>query len=111
MLSLGSGNLGSVNRGLRGDSGVHGGNEGLRVEHGESGVSHTESGAISNVLDPLELAVGVNIGVSTAHSGVGVADLVLDRVEVAVAVLEVAKLILSLELVAGGVGNHSGSWG
>ena len=118
---LGLGDLGSVNRSHRGDSVVHGGNEGLRVEggghqglgveHGDSGVSHAESGAISDVLDPLQLAVGVNIGVSTAHSGVGVADLVLDGVEVAVAVLEVAKLILGLELVAGGIGNHSGCGG
>ena len=121
VFGLGRGDLRSVNNGLRGDSSVHGGDEGLRVEgggderlgveHGKSGVSHAETGAISDVLDPLELAVGVNIGVSTADSGVGVTDLVLDGVQVAVAVLEVTKLILGLELVAGGVGNHGGRGG
>ena len=115
---LGLGDLGSVNggdEGLRVEGGGDkrlgvegGGNKRLGVEHGESGVSHTESSAISDILDPLELVVGINIGVSTADSGVGVADLVLDGVQVAVAVLEVAKLILGLELVAGDVGGHGG---
>ena len=75
-----------------------GGDKRLGVEDGKSRVSHTESGPISDILDPLEETIGVNIGVGAGHPGVGVACLLLDGVQVVVSILEVTKLILSMEL-------------
>ena len=49
---------------------------------------------ISNIFDGLELAVGINIAVSAAHTGVGVSDLVLGDVQVAVAIVQVSEFIL-----------------
>merc|ERR1719167_1068455 len=96
------------------------GNKRLRVEGGsnsvinwsnrETGVSHTESSGISNVLNLLELSVGINIGVSTGDSAVGVAGLLFDGVDVGVTVVQVAKLILGMELATSSVGG-SDNWG
>ena len=74
-------------------------NKRLGVVYRESGVSHAEPSAIRDILHPLELAMGVDIGVGAGDPGVGVARLLLHRVHVVVAVLEVAKLILSMELI------------
>merc|ERR1719464_546093 len=95
----------------RGDQGLGvegGGNQGLRVEgggnsvidwgHGQPGVSNTESQTISNVFHSLELAVGVNIRVSTGDSSIGISDLLLDGVDVGISVVQVAELVLSVEL-------------
>merc|ERR1719464_1426669 len=89
----------------RGDQGLGvegGGNQGLRVEgggntvidwgHGQPGVSNTESQTIGNVFHSLELAVGVNIGVSTGDSSIGISDLLLDGVDVGISVVQVAEL-------------------
>ena len=123
--SLGGGDLRSVLHGLGGDSVKHGGNQGLGVEgggdkrlrvegggnsvidwsNGESGVSHTEAEPISNILYSLKLTIGINVGVSSRHASVSVADLLLDRVEVGVAVVQVAKFVLGVELTASGVGS------
>jgi len=96
-----------------------GGNQGLRVEGGSNGKSrvlNTESESISNIFDGLELAVGINIAVSAAHTGVGVSDLVLGDVQVAVAIVQVSEFILSMELASdiggrgiGGIGSNGGS--
>merc|ERR1712088_634236 len=110
--SLGKGGLGLSNL-----SGVHGGDGELRVEggsntvvdrgHGETRVSHAESSGIGDVLDLLKNSVGVHVGV---------ASLGLGRVQVGVAVVQVAELILGVELAAhvggdgGGVGDR-GNWG
>merc|ERR1711936_524755 len=95
----------------RGDQGlgVEGGsNQGLGVEgggntvidwsHGQPGVSNAETQTIGNILDSLELAIGVNIRVSTGDSSIGISDLLLDGVDVCISVVQVAELILSVEL-------------
>merc|ERR1719339_624928 len=127
---LGGGNLGGVLHGLGGHSGVDGGDQRLGVEgggdqglgvegggdtvvdgsHGKPGVGHTEAGGVSDVLDDLQLVGGIDVGVSTGHTAVGVADLVLHAVEVGVAVVQVSELVLGVELGAG-VGGHGGGVG
>merc|ERR1711935_327037 len=88
MLSLGSCNLKGVFRGHGQHRVEGGGDKGLWVEGGgnsfidggnrETGVLGPETKSISLVGDLLELAIGINIGVSTRNSSVGVADLLLD---------------------------------
>ena len=102
--SSGLDDLRGVLDGLGGDSGEDRGDQGLRVEgggntvidwgHGQPGVSNTESQAISNVFHSLELAIGVNIRVSTGDSSIGISDLLLDGVDVCISVVQVAELIL-----------------
>merc|ERR1712029_144591 len=94
------------------------GNQGLWVEgwgNWETRVSNTETSSVSNVFNSLELTVGVNIRVSSGDSSVGVSDLILGRVDVGVSVVEVAELILGVELAAGvgggGVGGNHGGGG
>ena len=99
---------------LRGNSSVNRGNQGLRVEfrgnsiidgcNGQPGVGGSKAEGISNIGDLLELTVGVNIAVTTADTTVGVSDLVLDGIEVAIAVVQVAKLVLGMELASDCVG-------
>merc|ERR1712113_872283 len=120
MSSLGLGNLGGVNGG-NGKLWVEGrGNKRLRVEggsnsiidrsNGETRVSNTESCSISNILNLLELSVGVNIRVSTRNSSISISNLLLDRVDVSVAIVQVAKLILGMELATSSVGSSSNYW-
>merc|ERR1719320_123841 len=95
------------------------GNKGLRVESGSNGevgvenretrVSNSESSSVSNVLNLLKLTVGIHIRVSSGDSCIGVSNLSLGRVEVRVTIVQVAKLILSLELAAGNIGSSIGS--
>ena len=112
--SSGLDDLRGVLDGLGGDSvedrgdqglGVEGGsNQGLGVEgggntvidwsHGQPGVSNAETQTIGNILDSLELAIGVNIRVSTGDSSIGISDLLLDGVDVCISVVQVAELIL-----------------
>merc|ERR1712226_1526895 len=84
MSSLGLGNLGGVHGG-NGKLWVEGrGNKRLRVEggsnsvidrsNGETRVSNTESCSISNILNLLELSVGVNIRVSTRNSSISISN-------------------------------------
>merc|ERR1712127_1011053 len=117
---LGGGNLRGVLHGLRGNSGVHGGDKGPGVEsrgdtvvdgsHRQPGVGHTEAGGVSDVLAGLQFVVGINVGVSAGHTAVGVADLVLHAVQVGVAVVQVSELVLGMELGAG-VGGDGGGVG
>merc|ERR1719489_502119 len=120
MSSLGLGNLGGVNGG-NGKLWVEGrGNKRLRVEggsnsvidrsNGKTRVSNTESCSISNILNLLELSVGVNIRVSTRNSSISISNLLLDRVDVSVAIVQVAKLILGMELATSSVGSSSNYW-
>merc|ERR1719402_1285521 len=99
--STGLSNLrGVLNRG-RCDTIKYRGNQGLRVEGGcnsvidrgnrQSGVSDTESSGISNIVNMLQLALSINIGVS---------NLLLGRVDVSVAVVQVSELILGMELAS-----------
>merc|ERR1719431_751920 len=93
--------------------GVFWGNKGLRVEggsntiinwsNGETRVFGSEAKGISSIGNLLELACSINIGVATRDSTKGVAHLLLDRVQVGISVVQVAKLILSMELTACGV--------
>merc|ERR1719264_904731 len=122
----GGGNSGKVGGGgssnLRGQLG---GNKRLGVEdrgHKRLGVegggnrrtrvSDTESGSVSDVLDLLENSGGVDVRVSTLDTSVGVSDLLLGRVQVGVSVVQVAELVLGVELAAGvgrgRVGSHVG---
>ena len=125
MSGLGLSDLGSVFNRLGSDSGVDWGNwklwveggsnwkvrveggsdKGFGVEHRKARIGDAESSSVGDVLDSLELTVGVNVGVSSGDSAVGVADLLFGRVQVSVAVVQVAELILSLELAAGDVGS------
>jgi len=80
------------------------GNKGLWVEgwgNWETRVSDTETCAVSDVFYSLELTVGVNIGVSSGDSSIGVADLILGGVDVGVSVVQVTEFILGVELAAG----------
>merc|ERR1711918_84432 len=94
-----------------------GGNTVVDGGHGETRVSHAESSGIGDVLDLLQNSVGVHVGVTAGHTAVGVASLGLGRVQVGVAVVQVAELVLGVELAAhvggdgGGVGDggHGGS--
>merc|ERR1719184_694769 len=113
---VGGGGLGNLGGQLRGDQrlGVEdGGHKRLRVEgggNGKTGVSDTESCSVSDVLNLLENTSGVDVRVSTLDTSVGVSDLLLGRVQVGVAVVQVAELILGVELAAGvgrgSVGSH-----
>merc|ERR1719490_249954 len=92
-----------------------GGHQRLGVEGGSNGqtrVSDTESGSVSDVLDLLENSGGVDVRVSTLDTSVGVSDLLLGRVQVGVSVVQVAELVLGVELAAGvgrgRVGSHVG---
>merc|ERR1719234_2422215 len=115
---VGGGGLGNLGGELGGDQRLRvegGGNQRLWVEDGSDGktrVSDAESGSVSNVLHLLENSSSVDVRVSTLDSSVGVADLLLGRVRVGVAVVQVAELILGVELAAGvgrgGVGGDVG---
>merc|ERR1719234_1361146 len=127
----GGGGLGNLGGELGGDQGLEvedggherlgvegGGNQRLWVEDGSDGktrVSDTESGSVSNVLHLLENSGGVDVRVSALDSSVGVSGLLLGRVQVGVAVVQVAELILGVELAAGvgrgGVGSDVGAGG
>jgi hypothetical protein len=94
----------SVNRGDQrlgvedgGDTGVDGGDR-------QAGVSSTEAKSIGDVSHLLELTISVNIGVGAGHAAVGVAHLLLGAVDVGVAVVQVAELVLGMELAACAVG-------
>merc|ERR1719184_94221 len=78
--------------------------------NGETRVSNTESSSVSNVLNLLKFSIGVHIGVSSRNSSVGVANLLLSRVDVSVAVVQVAKLILGVELTSSSVRSSSNDW-
>jgi len=130
MSSLSLSNLRGVYNWFRSNTGVHRGNKRLWVEgwsnkrlwveggsnkrlgveggsNGETRVSNAESCSISNILNLLELSVGVNIRVSTRNSSISISNLLLDRVDVSVAVVQVAKLILGMELATSSVGSIS----
>merc|ERR1719499_1570430 len=76
----------------------------------ETRVSNTESGSVSNVLNLLEFSIGVNIRVSSRNSSIGVSSLLLGRVDVSITVVQVAKLILSVELASSSVRSSSNHW-
>merc|ERR1719402_208867 len=110
MGSTGLSNLrGVLNRG-RCDTIKYRGNQGLRVEGGcnsvidrgnrQSGVSDTESSGISNIVNMLQLALSINIGVSSGDTTIGVSNLLLGRVNVGIAVVQVSELILGMELAS-----------
>ncbi len=98
---LGLGDLGGVLDGLGGLALEHGG---LQVEDGrlqvghdgvlQPGVGGPESQAVGDVAHGLELAVGIDILVGALDPGEGVAELVLGGVDVGVAVVVVAELVL-----------------
>merc|ERR1712013_134471 len=121
--SLSFSNLRGVNNWFRSNTSVHwgnkrlwvegGSNQGLWVEGGsnrETRVSNTESCSISNILNLLELSVGVNIRVSTRDSSISVSHNMSVGVDVSVAVVQVAKLILGMELATSSVGSSSNHW-
>merc|ERR1719228_773157 len=64
-----------------------GGNQWLGVECGKTRVSNTESSTISNVFNPLELAVGINIRVTSRYSSIGVTNLLLGRIQVCIPIV------------------------
>merc|ERR550519_2431723 len=123
MSSLGFSNLRGVYNWFRSNTSVHWGNKRLWVEgwsnkrlwveggsNGETRVGNTESCSVSNVLNLLELSIGVNIRVSTRNTTISISNLLLDRVDVSVAVVQVAKLILGMELATSSVGSSSNHW-
>merc|ERR1712183_664400 len=66
-----------------------------------------------NIFHSLELTIGINIGVGSLDTTVGVSHLLLGGVDVGVAVVQVTELILSVELTANRVwsSSWSSSWG
>merc|ERR1711892_842465 len=70
----------------------------------ETRVLSPESKTISNIGDLLELASSINIRVTSTDSTISVANLLLDRVQVGISVVKVAKLILGMELATSRVG-------
>jgi len=90
-------------RGL--DSIKDGGGKVSSASNGEVGALDTESvDVISNVVDSLDQAVGINILVGAGGHSVGVAGLSPGRWTSGMAERELTKLILSVELVGGGGG-------
>merc|ERR1719205_151342 len=87
------------------DSLEDGGNEASSASNGEVGALDTESvDVISDVVDGLDQAVGINILVGAGGHSVGVAGLSPGRWTAGMAERELTKLILSVELVGGGGG-------
>jgi len=103
---LGVGDLDSLEDGGRGlDSLEDGGGEVSSASNGEVGALDTESvDVISDVVDSLDQAVGINILVGAGGHSVGVAGLSPGRWTAGMAERELTKLILSMELVGGGGG-------
>merc|ERR550519_3316213 len=130
MSSLGFSNLRGVYNWFRSNTSVHWGNKRLWVEggsnkrlrveswsnkrlwveggsNGETRVSNAESCSVSNVLNLLELSSGINIRVSTRNTSISISNNMSVRVDVSVAVVQVAKLILGMELATSSVGSIS----
>ena len=100
-LSLGSGNLGGVLDGGRPNEVILGLDEVDGGGDGQVGGLDAESQSVSDVVGGLEDSVGIDVGVASGHASISVADLVLGRVDVGVTVLDVAELVLGLELRCG----------
>ncbi len=107
-LGLGGGNLSGVLDGLGGDASVDWSDwelKGRDLGHGrgdgEVGGLDAEAQGIGDVVHTLGDAVGINVAVGASHTTVDVADLLLGRVDVGVAVVDVAEFVLSLELAGG----------
>merc|ERR1719167_1034885 len=116
MISLGSSNFSSVNWSnwqfwVEGWS-----NQRLRVEgwsNRQIGGLDLESPTVSSVAHSLGLIVGINKRVAARHSNKGVANLVLGRIDVGIAIASIAKFILRVELLSqrGNWQRSNGSWG
>jgi len=92
-------------RGRRLDSIEDRGGKVSSASNGEVGALDTESvDVISNVVDSLDQAVGINILVGAGGHSVGVAGLSPGRWTAGMTERELTKLILSVELVGGGGG-------
>lgn len=103
---LGVSDLDSLEDGGRGlDSLEDGGDKAGSASNGKVGALDTESvDVISDVVDSLDQAVGINILVGAGGHSVGVAGLSPGRWTAGMAERELTKLILSVELVGGGGG-------
>merc|ERR550539_275962 len=87
------------------DSLEDGGDEASSASNREVGALDTESvDVISDVVDSLDQAIGINILVRASGHSVGVAGLSPGRWTAGMAERELTKLILSVELVGGGGG-------
>jgi len=87
------------------DSLEDGGDEASSASNREVGALDTESvDVISNVVDSLDQAVGINILVGAGGHSVGVTSLSPGRWTASMAERELTKLILGMELVGGGGG-------
>merc|ERR1711892_853382 len=84
MSSLGFSNLRSVNWSNKGLWVEGGSTSVIDRSNGQTRVGNTESCSVSNVLNLLELSIGINTRVSTADSSVSVSNLLLNRVDVGV---------------------------
>merc|ERR1712018_806616 len=94
MSSLGLCNLWGVLDWFWCNTSVNWGNKRLRVEgrsNRKTRVSNTESSSISNILNLLELSIGVDIRVSSRNSAIGVSDNMSIRVDVSITVVEVSE--------------------
>lgn len=111
--SLGSSDLRGVFDGGRSGQVEHGLGQFGDGGDGQIGSLDTEAKSVSDVVGGLDDAVGIDVGVRALDASVGVADLVLLAVDVGVAVLDIAELVLSLELGRGvqGSSGHNGGRG
>jgi len=103
---LGVSDLDSLEDGGRGlDSLEDGSDEASSASNGEVGTLDTESvDVISDVVDSLDQAVGINILVGASGHSISVTGLSPGRWTAGMAERELTKLILSMELVGGGGG-------
>jgi hypothetical protein len=113
-LELGGGNLRGVSNGQGSDSLVDGcdGKVGVLEGGGDGkvgGAGDPEAKVVGDVVHTLVNVVCVDVLVAAGDTGVGVADLLLGRVDVGVAVVHVAELILSLVLAGCDVGDCRGN--
>ncbi len=111
-LSLGSSDLGGVLNGSRGNTSVHRGNQcgglGDGRGHGQvGGRKDPEAGGIGNILHLLGKAVGINVGVGADGTTIGGPALLLGRVDVGIAVVDIAIEVLGLVLGSRSNGNNS----
>merc|ERR1712079_615153 len=81
--------------------------------HREVGGSNSESQVITQVVDSLDNAIGINIAVASSGDSISSLQLLLGRKGIAVSIVELSKVILGMVLSVGSISssNHRGHRG